>query len=151
CAKQAEPCARTAPGAILPPAERPSPLNDDPWPSGTIPLLSRNAPPPASWYTMMGPQELARLIDRQGPALTLYARQWCEAPEDVVQQAFLDLVTQPTPPREVTSWLYRVVRNGAIDAARSDRRRQHREAEAARAARWFVEPEVDGLDAEVAV
>jgi RNA polymerase sigma-70 factor (ECF subfamily) len=100
---------------------------------------------------MMSPGELARLSDRQGPALILYARQWCDAPEDVVQQAFLDLVKQPAPPREVASWLYRVVRNGAIDAARSQLRRQRREAEAARLARWFVEPDIDGLDADAAV
>lgn len=100
---------------------------------------------------MMCPQELARLIDTQAPALILYARQWCETPEDVVQQALLDLVTQRQPPHEVVGWLYRVVRNGAIDAGRSQRRRQRREAEVARSARWFVEPEVEGLDAETAI
>src|SRR5262245_20046798 len=100
---------------------------------------------------MMSPQELAQLIDRQGPELILYARQWCDTPEDVVQQAFLDFVTQPTPPREAVAWLYRVVRNGAIDASRAHLRRLRREAEAARGARWFVEPEVEGLDADVAV
>jgi RNA polymerase sigma-70 factor (ECF subfamily) len=99
----------------------------------------------------MSPQELARLIDRHGPALVLYARQWCEAPEDVVQQALLDFVAQPAPPRDAVAWLYRVVRNGAIDASRSLRRRLRREAEVARQARWFVEPEVDGLDADAAV
>jgi RNA polymerase sigma-70 factor (ECF subfamily) len=99
----------------------------------------------------MSPGELARLIDEKAPALVLYARQWCEAAEDVVQQAFLDLVTQRCPPRDPAGWLYRVVRNGAIDAGRSHRRRQRREAEAAREARWFVEPEVDGLDASAAV
>jgi RNA polymerase sigma-70 factor (ECF subfamily) len=51
----------------------------------------------------------------------------------------------------VVAWLYRVVRNGAIDASRSDRRRQRREAEVARSTRWFVEPEIDGLDADTAV
>lgn len=66
----------------------------------------------------MNPGELARLIDERAPALILYARQWCEAPEDVVQQAFLGLVTQRCPPRDVVGWLYRVVRNGALDAAK---------------------------------
>jgi RNA polymerase sigma-70 factor (ECF subfamily) len=100
---------------------------------------------------MMSPQELARLIDAQAPALILYARQWCEVPEDVVQQALLDLVSQRPPPRDAVGWLYRVVRNGAIDAGRAHRRRLRREAEVARSARWFVEPEVEGLDAEAAV
>ena len=49
------------------------------------------------------------------------------------------------------AWLYRVVRNGALDAAKIARRRHRRESAAARPVRWFVEPEVDGLDAETAV
>src|SRR5262245_2032661 len=100
---------------------------------------------------MMSPHELARLIDTYGPPLLLYARQWCDAPEDVVQEAFLKLVGQRTAPREVVPWLYKVVRNGALDASKTARRRQRREAAAARPVRWFVEPEVDGLDAEKAV
>ena len=55
------------------------------------------------------------------------------------------------PPEDVVAWLYRVVRNGALDAAKIARRRQRRESAAARPVRWFVEPEVDGLDAETAV
>ena len=55
------------------------------------------------------------------------------------------------PPEDPVAWLYRVVKNGAIDAAKIARRRQRRESAAARPVRWFVEPEVDGLDAETAV
>jgi RNA polymerase sigma-70 factor (ECF subfamily) len=44
-----------------------------------------------------------------------------------------------------------VVRNAAIDAGRSDRRRQSREASVAKPERWFVEPAIDGLDADQAV
>src|SRR5262245_16022969 len=100
---------------------------------------------------MMSPQELGRLIDGRGPALVLYARQWCETPEDVVQDAFLKLVRLRAPPREVVAWLYRVVRNGALDAGKMARRRQRRESACARPQHWFVEPELDGLDAEMAV
>jgi RNA polymerase sigma-70 factor (ECF subfamily) len=103
-----------------------------------------------SSYLMMSPHDFARLLDTHGPPLLLYARQWCRAPEDVVQDAFLKLVALRQPPRAVAPWLYQVVRNGAIDAQRMDRRRQAREV-AARPRRWFVEPEVDGLDAEAAV
>jgi RNA polymerase sigma-70 factor (ECF subfamily) len=99
----------------------------------------------------MSPQELARLIDAQGPPLVLYARQWCDAPEDVVQEAFLKLVRLGAPPREVVAWLYRVVRNAALDAGKMARRRQRREQAVARQTRWFVEPAVEGLDAETAV
>jgi RNA polymerase sigma-70 factor (ECF subfamily) len=99
----------------------------------------------------MTPHDFARLMDTHGPPLLLYARQWCATPEDVVQDAFLKLVALRQPPRDVVAWLFRVVRNGAIDAIRSHRRRQQRESVAARPVRWFVEPEVDGLDAEAAV
>jgi RNA polymerase sigma-70 factor (ECF subfamily) len=99
---------------------------------------------------VMEPQHFARLIDTQAAALVLYARQWCDAPEDVVQEAFLKLV-RARPPDDPVAWLYRVVRNGALDAGKKTRRRQRREAAVARPARWFVEAEVEGLDAETAV
>jgi RNA polymerase sigma-70 factor (ECF subfamily) len=99
----------------------------------------------------MSPPDVVRLIDAHAAALVLYARQWCAAPEDVVQEAFLKLVRQGRPPHDAVAWLYRVVRNGALDAAKGDRRRQRRESAAARPVRWFAEPEVDGLDAETAV
>lgn len=98
----------------------------------------------------MTPRQLGELIDRHGPALVLYARQWCAAPEDVVQDAFLKLIAARTPPNEPAAWLFRVVRNGALDAAKIARRRERREA-AANPDRWFVEPEIDGMDAEAAV
>ena len=63
----------------------------------------------------------------------------------------MKLVRQRRPPEDVVAWLYRVVRNGALDAAKIARRRRGRESAAARPVRWFVEPEVDGLDAEIAV
>jgi RNA polymerase sigma-70 factor (ECF subfamily) len=99
----------------------------------------------------MSPEEFARLLDIHAPPLMLYARQWCAAPEDVVQDAFLELVVLRPPPRDVVAWLYRVVRNKAIDVARTSQRRARREAVVARSARWFVEPAVEGLDAEAAV
>jgi len=98
----------------------------------------------------MTPRHLAELIDRHGPALVLYARQWCAAAEDVVQDAFLKLVGQHQLPDDPPAWLFRVVRNGALDAAKMDRRRQKRES-ATRPTSWFVEPEIDGLDADRAI
>jgi RNA polymerase sigma factor (sigma-70 family) len=99
----------------------------------------------------MSPSDFATLVDAQAAGLVLYARQWTGTPEDVVQEAFLKLVRQRRPPDDAVAWLYRVVRNGALDAAKIDRRRQRREASATRPDPWFVEPEVDGLGAEVAV
>jgi RNA polymerase sigma factor (sigma-70 family) len=100
---------------------------------------------------MMTPYDFARLMDTHGPPLILYARQWCGTPEDVVQDALLKLVALGQPPGDVVPWLYRVVRNGAIDVGRSARRRQRRESASARPERWFREQEVEGLDAEAAV
>jgi RNA polymerase sigma factor (sigma-70 family) len=100
----------------------------------------------------MGPELLGRLVDRHAAALVLYARQWCAAAEDVVQEAFLKLVTQRQPPDNPAAWLYRVVRNAALTAARSQRRRQrHETAAAAQAPSWFTtDPDAEGLDAEAA-
>ena len=100
----------------------------------------------------MGPEQLAELVDRYGAALVLYARQWCDCPEDVVQTALLKLVRLRTPPDNLIPWLYRVVRNGAIDASRAARRRKKYETSAADSApKWFA-PSYDptGLDARAA-
>ena len=65
-----------------------------------------------------GPELLGQLLDRHGRALVLFARQWTSSPEDVVQEAFVQLSRQTEAPRDPASWLYRVVRNGAISARR---------------------------------
>jgi RNA polymerase sigma factor (sigma-70 family) len=94
---------------------------------------------------------LADLIVSHAAALALFARQWCDSPEDAVQDAFCKLVRQSTPPEDVVAWLFKVVRTTAIDRGRADRRRAKREAVSAKPERWFDEPEVEGLDAEAAV
>jgi RNA polymerase sigma-70 factor (ECF subfamily) len=83
--------------------------------------------------------------------LVLFARQWCSVPEDVVQTAFCKLAAQSTPPDDPPAWLYRVVRNGAIDSSKAERRRLRREAATARPIRWFDEGIIEGLDAANAV
>lgn len=94
------------------------------------------------------PELLERLAREHAAALMLYARQWCGTPEDVVQEAFLKLVVQKTPPDHPLPWLYRVVRNAALMARRSERRRRHHETiAAARAPAWFVDADLAGLDA----
>ena len=95
--------------------------------------------------------KLARLLDRHGPALVLFARQWCAAAEDVVQEAFVQLAAQRPPPEDPIGWLYRVVRNGAINQLRSaDRRTRHETAAAARREPWFCTSPDDRLDAAAA-
>ena len=118
--------------------------------SVSLRLIVRNFLPPASSTWQMTPRQLGDLIDRLGPALVLYARQWTAAPEDVVQDAFLKLVEVRRPPDDPAAWLFTVVRNRAMDLIKADRRRAKRE-QVARLDRWFVEPEIDGLDAERAV
>lgn len=98
----------------------------------------------------MTAHDIAHLVDTYGPLLVLYARQWCAAPEDVVQDAFLKFVALDPPPRQAVPWLYRVVRNRAIDASRTDRRRKERESAVGGSTRWFVEADIGGLDAEAA-
>jgi DNA-directed RNA polymerase specialized sigma24 family protein len=62
---------------------------------------------------VIGPEQLGRFFDEHARALTLYARQWSDAPEDVVQDAFVSLARQWSVPDRVVPWLYRVVRNAA--------------------------------------
>jgi RNA polymerase sigma factor (sigma-70 family) len=100
---------------------------------------------------MMTASETAALIAAHAAALTLFARQWCESPEDAVQDAYCKLVRQRVPPNDPHAWLFKVVRTTAIDLGRSTRRRQNREAAIARPERWFNEWEVEGLDADAAV
>lgn len=103
----------------------------------------------------MDPVRLGKLIDRHSAALELYARQWCKDPLDVVQEAFVKLASQPVEPANPAAWLFRAVRNGAINEgiARTRRRRHEREA-ACRTDNWFQSDEqsrhVSAIDPETA-
>jgi DNA-directed RNA polymerase specialized sigma24 family protein len=41
-----------------------------------------------------GPELFGRLLSEHAASLTLFARQWCAAPEDVVQEEFVRLAGQ---------------------------------------------------------
>lgn len=101
-----------------------------------------------------GPELLAWVLEQHAAALELFARQWCErgddCAEDIVQEALIELARQPTTPDEPLCWLYRVVRNRAISAARSSRRRRHRETAASLAGHWFAASPGGALDAREA-
>jgi RNA polymerase sigma factor (sigma-70 family) len=107
----------------------------------------------------MDSELLGRLIDRLADALELYARQWSDEPEDVVQEAFVKLAAQPKPPLNPAAWLFRTVRNGAINAGIASRRRRRHETEAVVSApAWFEaspsarhEPAVDPESAQAAL
>ncbi|MBN1910092.1 MAG: sigma-70 family RNA polymerase sigma factor [Pirellulales bacterium] len=97
----------------------------------------------------ISPQLLSWFLREYGPALVLYARQWCHTPEDVVQEAFCRLAEQDQVPENVPGWLYRVVRNEALNVSRSEARRGRRESEVAnRSPRWFEADGADQLDAQ---
>ncbi len=92
---------------------------------------------------------LSKLLDEHGAALVLYAQQWCAAPEDVVQEAFIQLIQQHPLPNNVVGWLYRVVRNGAVSASRATARRDRHEASAARRrGSWFSMSLDETIDAD---
>lgn len=76
------------------------------------------------------PETLRRLFDAHSAALVLFARSWTDrsAAEDAVQEAFVKLAAQRAAPDQPVAWLYAVVRNAAIGAARSFWRRRKREA-----------------------
>ena len=74
---------------------------------------------------------IARLMDRHGRALVYYASQWTASAEDCVQEAFVELARRRSEPERVAAWLFRVVRNRALNAARAERRRRRHERAAA--------------------
>jgi RNA polymerase sigma-70 factor (ECF subfamily) len=97
----------------------------------------------------MTPQELGRLYRDHAPALRLYARQWPGPGEDVVQDAFVKLAQQSPPPDRPLAWLYQVVRNRALEAARSEGRRRRREDSMRVPEAWFgrTDDHIDGREA----
>ncbi len=53
----------------------------------------------------------------------------------------MKLAAQPVPPRDPDAWLFRAIRNGAINAGIARRRRRRHEAEAAAGRRPWFEPD----------
>ena len=93
---------------------------------------------------------IAKLFDRYAAALEFYASQRTTTPQDCVQEAFLELARQDLPPVDPGAWLFRVVRNRALNAARAEHRRATHEQTAAQrqaANRRAVDP---GDAAEIA-
>ena len=99
----------------------------------------------------VGPDLLGRLADRHAAALELYARQLCDSPQDVVQEALVQLAGLARGPDDALGWVYCVVRNRALSAARAARRRRRHEREAAgRRSAWFQPSAADAIDAQAA-
>ncbi len=88
----------------------------------------------------VNPELLEHLLDEHLAALELYAAQWTHAPEDSVQEAFIELAQQAMLPERIVPWLYRVVRNRAISMARSAGRRRRHELSTGESAPKYFKP-----------
>ncbi len=92
---------------------------------------------------------LRRVIDAHGAALVLYAQQWCNAPEDALQMALVDLVRQQQVPEQPVAWLFQAVRRRAMNWSRGEHRRveHHRRAAEGRES-WFLEDREPAIGSE---
>lgn len=82
------------------------------------------------------------LLDENVRGLTIYARQWDAAhAEDLVQEAFMRLLTESPFPASPRAWLFRVVRNLAVDRSRREKKMTQKEIVGS----WF-EPSTNGLN-----
>lgn len=86
----------------------------------------------------MTPDQLEQLILTHQRSLELFASQWTNSPEDCVQEAFLRIHRQEKRITNEAAWLFRVVRNLAIDQGRSDASRTNREQTAGRRRLMFI-------------
>jgi RNA polymerase sigma-70 factor (ECF subfamily) len=74
------------------------------------------------------------MLDRHGPALLLFARQWSVSKadaEDALQNGFVKFWKTRQKARDELAWLYACVRSAAMDLGRGNRRRIVRENEVA--------------------
>jgi RNA polymerase sigma-70 factor (ECF subfamily) len=78
---------------------------------------------------MIDRDRVAQLVVERAPQLVLFARQWLDdaSAHDAVQDALTALLMQKLSPADPIAWMYRTVRNQAIDRARSIWRRRRRE------------------------
>ena len=98
-------------------------------------------------------QRLAEMVVERSAALTLYARQWLDAAwaDDVVQEALVALLAERQPPLDPIAWMFRAVRNAAIDHARAASRRRQREQFVAQGRHEWFEPAAHSMiDAQLA-
>lgn len=94
---------------------------------------------------MISPHELSQLWRDHASSLLLLAKSRCgtaiDQAEDCVQEAFIRLASQVPVPEDCLAWLVRVVRNAAIDASRSHKRRVAREQSTAMVRKEFFDSE----------
>jgi RNA polymerase sigma factor (sigma-70 family) len=98
--------------------------------------------------TRITESELEQLVDELGSSLVLFARQWCSCPDDALQEALIELTRKDPAPRSPKAWLFRVVRNKAMNLARSERRRSRHESRVSQPDAWFTPDAGASIDAE---
>jgi RNA polymerase sigma-70 factor (ECF subfamily) len=99
------------------------------------------------------PAILGKCFDAYGAGLVLYARQWLDVAqaEEVVQDAFLQMMSLRKSPQSEKAWLFTAVRNAAISRLRSQQRsRKHTERLAGERSEWFSARADDAIDAATA-
>ncbi len=100
--------------------------------------------------TRISEAELEQLVEAVGGSLVLFARQWCSSPDDALQEALLELATRDPAPRSPKAWLFRVVRNKAMNLARAERRRAKHETAFTAPSPWFEPDSGSFIDAQLA-
>jgi RNA polymerase sigma factor (sigma-70 family) len=79
----------------------------------------------------------------------LYARQWCQQPDDALQEAMMSLLCQNPPPDNPPAWLFTTLRHKAMNLARSERRRaQYQQQAAVCRDSWFEDSQDRRIVAE---
>lgn len=87
----------------------------------------------------MNSQRLLELYRTHAAALVLYARTWCSAPDDAVQEALMALAECVPEPDDPVAWLYTAVKRRALNIARADSRREYHLRRAAEGqSHWFT-------------
>lgn len=87
----------------------------------------------------MHSQRIQELYRDHAAALVLYARQWCCAPDDALQEAMLALAQCQPIPNDPVAWLYTTTKRRAMNIARGELRRQHHHTRAVEEhAQWFT-------------
>jgi RNA polymerase sigma factor (sigma-70 family) len=97
--------------------------------------------------------QLSSWYDAYCDRLVLYAQNWLpkESAQDVVQGAFMRLMTQKAVPEDVQAWLFRAVRNGAITRLRRRASWMRRRTQlSAGQLPWFESRPEDLIDARTA-
>jgi RNA polymerase sigma-70 factor (ECF subfamily) len=95
-------------------------------------------------------QQLTQIVIAHTGALRLYASQILDDPstaDDVVQEAMVTMLTLASTikPMLPVPWMYRVVRNAALDHLRSSKRRRRREEKVAGEQRQWFTTKSDGV------